>query len=38
MEWMNWGNAAYLVAIILAALGTMVATKWRILFKEMKEC
>ena len=37
MDWLNWSNAAYLAAIILAALGTMVATKWRILFKEMKE-
>jgi len=37
MEWLSWENAAYLAAVILAALGTMVATKWRMIMKEMKE-
>jgi len=37
MEWMNWQNAAYLMVIILGALGTMVATKYRIILREMKE-
>ena len=30
MEWMNWTNFAYLMVIILGAVGTMVATKYRI--------
>jgi hypothetical protein len=37
MEWLSWGNAAYLAVIILGAWGTMVATKYRIIVKEMKE-
>ena len=37
MEWLSWGNAAYLAVIILGALATMVATKYRIILKEMKE-
>ena len=34
---MNWENFAYLMIIILGALGTMVATKYRIVVKELKE-
>ena len=34
---MNWSNFAYLMVIILGAVGTMVATKYRIIVKEMKE-
>lgn len=34
---MNWSNFAYLMVIILGAVGTMVATKYRIVVKEMKE-
>ena len=34
---MNWSNFAYLMIIILGAVGTMVATKYRIIIKEMKE-
>ena len=37
MEWLNLENAAYLLAIILGALATMVATKWRMLLISMKE-
>ena len=37
MDWLNWENAAYLIAIILGALATMVATKWRMLLGSMKE-
>ena len=37
MEWLSWGNAAYLAVIILGAVATMVATKYRIIFREMKE-
>ena len=37
MEWMNWTNFAYLMIIILGAVGTMVATKYRIIVKELKE-
>ena len=37
MEWLSWGNAAYLTVIILGAVGTMVATKYRIILREMKE-
>ncbi len=37
MDWMNWYNFAYLMIIILGAVGTMVATKYRIIVKEMKE-
>ena len=37
MEWMNWENFAYLMVIILGAVGTMVATKYRIVVKELKE-
>ena len=34
---MNWANFAYLMIIILGAVGTMVATKYRIVVKELKE-
>ena len=37
MEWMNWENFAYLMVIILGAVGTMVATKYRMVVKELKE-
>ena len=37
MEWLSWGNAAYLAVIILGAVATMVATKYRIILREMKE-
>tara|TARA_R100000664_G_scaffold3225_1_gene7473 strand:- start:1975 stop:2208 length:234 start_codon:yes stop_codon:yes gene_type:complete len=37
MEWLTWANFAYMMAIILAAVGTMVATKYRIVIKELKE-
>jgi len=34
---MSWSNFAYLMAIALAAVGSMVATKYRIVVKELKE-
>tara|TARA_B100001939_G_scaffold53868_1_gene43044 strand:- start:7628 stop:7861 length:234 start_codon:yes stop_codon:yes gene_type:complete len=37
MEWLSLSNAAYLVAIILGAMATMVATKYRLVLKELKE-
>ena len=37
MEWLSWSNVAYLTVIILGAVGTMVATKYRIILREMKE-
>ena len=37
MEWLSWSNAAYMAVIILGAVATMVATKYRIILKEMKE-
>jgi hypothetical protein len=37
MEWLNLENGAYLIAIILGGLATMVATKWRMVVKELKE-
>ena len=37
MEWLSLENAAYLGVIILGGMATMVATKYRIILKEMKE-
>ena len=37
MDWLNWKNAAYLIAIILGGMVTMVGTKWRMILREMKE-
>ena len=37
MDWLNWENAAYLIAIILGGGITMVGTKWRMIIKELKE-
>ena len=37
MEWLTWGNAAYLFAIVLGGLATLVATKYRPALKELKE-
>jgi|TARA_R100001594_G_scaffold132367_1_gene172555 hypothetical protein len=37
MDWLNLENAAYLLAIILGGMATMVATKYRIILKEIKE-
>jgi|TARA_R100000742_G_C4277376_1_gene99197 hypothetical protein len=37
MDWLNWENAAYLIAIILGGLATMVATKWRMLLKSLQD-
>ena len=37
MEWLTLGNAAYLIAIVLGGLATLVATKYRPALKELKE-
>jgi len=37
MDWLNWENAAYLIAIILGGMVTMVGTKWRMILREMKQ-
>ena len=37
MEWLTWGNGAYLIAIILGGMATLVATKYRPALKELKE-
>ena len=37
MDWLNWENAAYLIAIILGGMVTIVGTKWRMIIKELKE-
>ena len=37
MDWMNWSNFAYLMIIILGTVVPMVAPKYRIVVKEMKE-
>tara|TARA_R100000084_G_scaffold79386_1_gene36355 strand:+ start:367 stop:837 length:471 start_codon:yes stop_codon:yes gene_type:complete len=37
MDWLNWQNAAYLIAIILGGVATMVGTKWRMIIRELKE-
>ena len=37
MEWLTWGNAAYLFAIMLGGLATLVATKYIPALKEFKE-
>jgi hypothetical protein len=37
MEWLNWSNAAYLAVILIGAYGTMAATKYRIIIKEVKD-
>jgi len=37
MEWLNWTNFAYLMVLIFGIMGTMVATKYRIVVKELKD-
>ena len=37
MEWLTWGNAAYLIAIMIGGIATLVATKYRPALKELKE-
>ncbi len=37
MEWLSLSNAAYMLVIILGALGTMAAVRYRPLIKEVKE-
>ena len=37
MDWLNWENAAYMIAIILGGVIAMVGTKWRMILREMKQ-
>ena len=37
MEWMNWSNFAYLMVIIMGAIGAKVAIQYKPLVKEAKE-
>lgn len=37
MDWMNWTNFAYMMVILFSVMGTMVATKYRIVIKELKD-
>ena len=37
MEWLNWSNFAYLVAIMIGGCITFAATKYRKLLKEIQE-
>ena len=37
MEWLSLSNGAYLMVIILGAVGTMAAVKYKPLIKEVKE-
>ena len=37
MEWLSWGNAAYMAAIILGGGLTFAATKYRGVLKEVQE-
>ena len=37
MEWVSWGNAAYLAAIIIGGGLTFAATKYRGVLKEVQE-
>ena len=37
MEWLSLSNAAYMLVIILGAVGTMAAVKYKPLIKEVKE-
>ncbi len=36
-DWFNWSNFLYLVILILAAVGTLVSTKLRVIVAELKE-
>lgn len=37
MDWLNWENAAYMIAIALGGLAAIIGTKWRMLIREMKQ-
>ena len=37
MEWLSLSNAAYMLVIILGAVGTVAAVRYRPLIKEIKE-
>tara|TARA_R100000988_G_C3983766_1_gene158473 strand:+ start:339 stop:572 length:234 start_codon:yes stop_codon:yes gene_type:complete len=37
MEWLNWSNFAYLVAIMIGGCITFAATKYRKILKEIQE-
>ena len=37
MEWMNWTNFAYAIVLVFTIMGTMVAQKYRMVVKELKD-
>ena len=37
MEWMHWTNFAYAMVLVFTIMGTMVAQKYRIVVKELKD-
>jgi len=37
MDWMNWTNFAYMMVLVFTVMGTMVATKYRLVIKELKD-
>ena len=37
MDWMNWTNFAYAMVLVFTIMGTMVAQKYRIVVKELKD-
>ncbi len=37
MEWMNWTNFAYAMVLVFTIMGTMVAQKYRMVVKELKD-
>ena len=37
MDWMNWTNFAYAMVLVFTIMGTMVAQKYRMVVKELKD-
>ena len=37
MDWMNWTNFAYAMVLVLTIMGTIVAQKYRMVVKELKD-
>ena len=37
MDWMNATNFAYMLVLLFTVMGTMVATKYRLVIKELKD-
>jgi hypothetical protein len=36
-DWFTWGNALYLLVLVLGGILTVISAKWRKVFKEVKE-